>query len=84
MVNERPALRVVEELKVNNLRDVATSLRRLADDVDAGKTQARRVLCVVETQEGIELYQWGDVDILGDVGLLEAAKIELASMVRKA
>lgn len=79
-MNERPALSVVEELKVNNLRDVATSLRRLADDVDAGKTQGRRVLCVVETPDGIELYQWGDVDI----GLLEAAKIELASMVRKA
>lgn len=83
MNKPRPALRAVETLPVQNLRDTVARARHLADLIEKGEVKARRVLCVVETADGkVELYQWGDVDLLGDIGLLEAAKVELAAGAR--
>lgn len=57
----------------------------MMDDIDRDLAiRTVLVLCVVETADGkVELYQWGDVDHLGDIGLLEAAKVELANGTRE-
>ena len=74
----KPALAEVKQLPVHNLRDTAAMLRGLANSIDEGQERPRRVLCILEEVEGVSLYQFGDVDALGDIGLLEVAKVTLA------
>ena len=77
----KPALAEVKQLPVHNLRDTAAMLRGLANSIDEGQERPRRVLCILEEVEGVSLYQFGDVDTLGDIGLLAVAQARLARNV---
>ncbi len=74
----KPVLAEVKTLPVHNLRDTAAMLRGLANSIDEGHEKPRRVLCILEEAEGVSLYQFGDVDALGDIGLLAVAQARLA------
>jgi len=77
----KPALAEVKQLPVANLRDTAAMLRGLANSIDEGHEKPRRVLCIFEEVEGVSLYRFGDVDTLGDIGLLAVAQARLARNV---
>jgi len=81
MTRPKPILAEVRTLPVANLRDIAAMLRGLANSIDEGRETPRRVLCILEEPDGVSLYQFGDVDILGDIGLIEVAKARLTQNV---
>ena len=58
---------------VPNLRDVPRMLRKLADDIDAGRKPALDMAVLVGREDGgdIACYGWGDVpNAITAVGLL--------------
>lgn len=81
MTRPKPILAEVRTLPVANLRDIAAMLRGLANSIDNGQECPRRVLCVLEEPEGVSIYQFGDCDIMGDIGLLDVAKLRLTNSV---
>ena len=69
-----------------NLSDVTGSLRRLADDIDAGKyEQTINSIVILECGEGVVQFHWGESsNALEAIGLLSVAKQKIIDTVMSA
>jgi len=76
-------MRIVE-LPVNNLNDIPTMARKLADDVEAGVYgHVRAVVVAIEADDGFSSFGWGAADDGFKVaGVFQAAAhVNLSEMV---
>ena len=72
-------MKVVHDISRQNLADVPTRLRILADSIERGDEAVRACICLVEYEErGLTFPAFGrDADQLRVIGLLAMAQAEL-------
>lgn len=68
----------VQPIYETNFRDIPGMLRRLADDIEAGKWgDVQDTLLILHNDLGVEVFGWGDVDFVRSIGVLELGRARM-------
>lgn len=74
---ERP-LAEVETIYAINYREIVAQLRKMADDIEAGKWgEAEDAAFVLQTDKGIEVFGWGKAVITSTIGLMQLGVVKM-------